>query len=217
MPSLVPNYCTLNFQVQVLAFGTGTTIQENAGFGPGGASCNTNPVLPANNSVSGQLKVCNCSDARDPCTTDLCDPTTGCYYPPIVCNDQDACTTDACVNGVCVYTPIVCNDQDVCTTDACDERCVRLHADREQTTRMRARRMRATRDGLCGVHAVCTNDERRVREGRLDPVTGVCVYTPVSANDKDACTTDACDPVTGVSHTPVSTNKTRARRTPATR
>ena len=105
VPTLVPDYCTLNFQVQVLGFGAGVTIQENAGFGPGGASCNTNPVLPANNSVSGQLKVCNCDDGSV-CTTDRCDPRPGCQHTPIVCNDNNVCTTDTCDRILgCQYTP----------------------------------------------------------------------------------------------------------------
>ncbi len=34
-----------------------------------------------------------------------------CMHIPIVCDDSDPCTSDACVAGVCVFTPIVC-----CTT-----------------------------------------------------------------------------------------------------
>jgi len=42
----------------------------------------------------------------------------GCFN---VCDDDDLCTTDTCVNGKCVFKPAVdCDDDDVCTDDACD-------------------------------------------------------------------------------------------------
>ncbi len=92
----------------------------------------------------------NCND-NNPCTVDLCTPPTGvCFYPPVtngtscsdgnlcngaetcqsgicmagtplVCNDNNACTTDTCNPATgCVYTPIVCNDNNSCTTDTCN-------------------------------------------------------------------------------------------------
>ena len=45
VPTLVPNYCTLNFQVQVLAFGTGTTIQETLGLVPAGRPATRTPCF----------------------------------------------------------------------------------------------------------------------------------------------------------------------------
>jgi hypothetical protein len=39
----------------------------------------------------------------------------------VVCDDQNACTNDACVEGECEYTEIICNDNDPCTTDECVE------------------------------------------------------------------------------------------------
>lgn len=36
------------------------------------------------------------------------------------CDDQNACTTEACVEGVCSWTPIDCDDGDPCTFDWCD-------------------------------------------------------------------------------------------------
>ena len=66
-------------------------------------------------------------DDGDPCTDDVCDPATGdCLSPPgpdgTPCEDFDACTqTDQCVSGVCAGTdPVVCNDGDPCTADACN-------------------------------------------------------------------------------------------------
>ena len=39
----------------------------------------------------------------------------------VICNDNNACTTDSCVPGTgCVYTPISCYDGNACTTDTCN-------------------------------------------------------------------------------------------------
>ncbi|MGA1146867.1 MAG: MopE-related protein, partial [Candidatus Nanopelagicales bacterium] len=68
-------------------------------------------------------------DDGDPCTVDACVDGV-CVHTPIVCDDGDPCTTDACVDGVCVHTPIVCDDGDPCTLDACmDGVCVHLPID----------------------------------------------------------------------------------------
>jgi len=77
---------------------------------------------PVNGCQDGTPLVCDDGDA---CTTDACDPVLGCQYAPKECDDGDLCTIDSCVNGECVYKPIVCNDNDPCTTDACvDGVCV---------------------------------------------------------------------------------------------
>ncbi len=46
-------------------------------------------------------------DDNDVCTSDSCNPVTGCVYGPRrVCSDNNVCTSDRCdaVLG-CVYTP----------------------------------------------------------------------------------------------------------------
>lgn len=62
----------------------------------------------------------NCNDSNA-CTTDGCDPVSGCSATPITCNDGNACTTDSCdpVTG-CAATPVACTDNNECTNDACD-------------------------------------------------------------------------------------------------
>ncbi|UCE61550.1 MAG: hypothetical protein JSU63_07325, partial [Phycisphaerales bacterium] len=65
---------------------------------------------------------CNDDDA---CTEDACDPATGAcvFTPTVVCDDNDACTEDECdpLTGECVYTPFVtCDDNNACTEDTCD-------------------------------------------------------------------------------------------------
>ena len=150
--------------------------------------------------------VCNDQDA---CTTDAC--VNGvCVYTPIVCNDKDACTTDACVNGVCDNTPIVCNDQDACTTDACvNGVCVYTPIvcnDQDACT------TDACVNGVCVYTPIVCNDQDACTTDAC--VNGVCVYTPIVCNDQDACTTDAC--VNGVCvYTPIVCNDQDACTTDA--
>lgn len=59
------------------------------------------------------------------CTTDYCDPTTGCQADPIdgkLCDDGLVCTTyDRCSMGVCEGQALPCDDGNDCTNDSCGE------------------------------------------------------------------------------------------------
>jgi hypothetical protein len=62
----------------------------------------------------------SCDDGSA-CTTDSCDPATGCVNPAISCDDGNACTTDSCDPATgCVNTAISCDDNNTCTADSCD-------------------------------------------------------------------------------------------------
>jgi len=66
-----------------------------------------------------------CGDTND-CTSDSCDSKTGeCKHAALdgtVCMDPHWCTvSDKCVAGVCKGTPVVCKDDNPCTTDACND------------------------------------------------------------------------------------------------
>jgi hypothetical protein len=81
-----------------------------------GDACNT-PVC--NGGVCGTEAV-NCDD-NNACTTDTCDPVTGCAHTQISCDDSNACTDDSCDPATgCVHKDISCDDGDVCTEDRCD-------------------------------------------------------------------------------------------------
>jgi hypothetical protein len=69
--------------------------------------------------LAGTPLVCDDSDA---CTTDACDPNTGCSNTPVDICDGDACTDDSCdpATGEVSHTPIDCDDGEDCTTDSCD-------------------------------------------------------------------------------------------------
>lgn len=61
------------------------------------------------------------------CTTETCDPATGCQSAPIVCDDGDKCTVDTCnpFDGQCTGTPIDCGPLGICVaeTGLCDFPC----------------------------------------------------------------------------------------------
>jgi hypothetical protein len=67
-----------------------------------------------------------CPDDGNPCTDDLCSPTGDCTHPAsattTTCNDGNLCTSNDHCNGAgaCTGTAYSCNDNNACTTDACD-------------------------------------------------------------------------------------------------
>jgi hypothetical protein len=72
----------------------------------------------------GKPVVCN---DNNPCTQDICAAALGtCVSLPatgsLPCNDGNSCTIiDACQGGLCLGSaPVVCDDKDPCTIDACD-------------------------------------------------------------------------------------------------
>jgi len=131
------------------------TVSDTCSGSPSGCSSTPNTVqfTAATDTVSGCSPgtplVCNDNNA---CTSDSCVPATGCVFTPNPpCNDNNACTTDTCDPAIgCVFTPNApCNDNNACTTDTCD------------------------------------------------PVLG-CVFTPnAPCDDNNTCTDDTCDPVLG--------------------
>jgi len=65
-----------------------------------------------------------CDDGNE-CTADQCLGVDACENIPLSegeCKDGDACTVaDHCEEGVCVGNPVLCDDGNPCTDDACDE------------------------------------------------------------------------------------------------
>lgn len=84
------------------------------------------------------------------------------------CDDADACTVDACVNGTCSSSPRICDDGNACTTDSCDTQLGCL-----------------TADILCDDQDPCTVDS-------CDPQSG-CSSSPMNCADDDPCTVDVCE------------------------
>ena len=114
--------------------------------------------------------------------------------PPAVpppCNDNNACTEDACVNlganGFCSNTPTPsgssCEDGNLCDgAETCDGA------------------------GACqpGINALpgtsCTDDDACNGDEACNGLGTCAVGPPPTVNDGNPCTADACDPIIGVSH-----------------
>jgi hypothetical protein len=189
------NVCTVDSCDTVLGClndGTGITIgcdDENACTT--GDACLGNEVGTCEGTDTSAV---DCDDGVA-CTTDTCDPTTGCDNAQVdaACGDGNVCTVDTCdtVTG-CDNdgTGVIdtCNDGNACTTgDVC-------LGDAAGTCAGTDTSVVDCDDGIA-----CTTDT-------CDTVTG-CDNTPVDAacDDSIACTTDTCAPATGCDNAPVDT------------
>jgi hypothetical protein len=125
----------------------------------------------------------NCDD-DNVCTTDSCDPQSGCLHMlnNAPCNDQDVCTTgDHCNLGECIGGgSLPCNDSNPCTDDSCqaDVGCTFTPNTKDCD------------DGnACTVGDMCKN--------------GWCLPgPPLSCQDDNPCTDDGCQPETGCTFPP---------------
>src|SRR5262249_51946526 len=101
-----------------------------------GNRCNGLETCVAGACQAGIPLVCDDGNA---CTTDSCDPATGCVHAAVAgcapcaaapdCNDGNRCTTDACVGGRCAHTALAdgtacddglfCNGVETCRGGVC--------------------------------------------------------------------------------------------------
>lgn len=108
--------CTIDSQVAC------NSTDCNHAIAPATTSCIADKCHGAGH-CSGTDETCvpgeaiDCDD-KNPCTTDGCDPQTGCTHvndPAADCSDSDACTeNDVCVAGVCGGKPKKCLALDAC-------------------------------------------------------------------------------------------------------
>jgi len=91
------------------------------------------------------------------------------------CNDNDACTTNACISDYCVYTPKNINDNNACTIDRCDPMYGVEHATR-----------------TCNDNDPCTSNNCNITFGCYFTPIAECCTSNAQCNDGKACTTDAC-------------------------
>ncbi len=165
---------------------TGVTRTNNTNTCDDATVCNGREVCGGGTCNAGTPLVV---DDGDGCTTDACNPTTGAItHAAVVINDNDACTTDACnpATGVVTHVAIATDDNDACTIDACNP-----------TT------------GAVTHVAVEIDDGNACTIDSCVPTTGVA-HTPVAIDDNNACTADACNPATGVTHTAIVVNDNNA-------
>ena len=149
-----------------------------------GSECTQTDKCLAGKCVGGNNL--NCDD-NDPCTTDSCDPFTGCQHvvasDAACASDGKDCTLDTCKNGKCEH---IVTDSLPCQSDG------------EQCT-----------DDVC-MAGVCkhVNSSKPCDDGNSCTVGDLCSggkclsgKTP-SCDDGNPCTTDSCDPnmVDGCQH-----------------
>ncbi|MBM4394083.1 MAG: hypothetical protein FJ087_00155 [Deltaproteobacteria bacterium] len=178
----------------------------------------------------------DCSD-DNPCTVERCLPGSGCVWepvdhpcddkdpctlgdgcsgggcrsgPPLVCDDANPCTADACTGGQCVFQPepgpVPCEDGNACTTgDFCQAgyctpgRPVRCGDEIDPCVR-----------GSCSPALGCVESFTTLPCDDHDPCTrgegcrdGACSGgAAVSCDDGDPCTDDLCRPGEGCEHLP---------------
>jgi hypothetical protein len=117
--------------------------------------------------------ILDCDD-RNPCTTDLCDPSSGCVHLPNQdsCSDGNACTMgDMCWLEKCVPgMGVICvDDGNICTKEQCDPAvgCTSVPV-----------------AGSCDDGDKCTLDDTCVR--------GSCLGTPKACSSGNTCMVGAC-------------------------
>src|SRR5439155_646193 len=123
----------------------------------------------------------NCDDGNV-CTTDSCNPATGCTHTnnTAPCSDGNACTTnDTCSGGTCVGGPPPnCDDGNVCTTDSCNPATGCTHTNNTAP---------CSDANACTTNDTCSG--------------GTCVGgPPPNCDDHNVCTTDSCNPASGCAH-----------------
>ena len=143
-------------------------------------ACTDNDQCKLGICVPGPGKVC---DDGNPCTTDSCDPASGCTKTVDdgkLCDaDGNACTAaDHCEGATCTPGKLVlCENTNPCSKASCDSgsgKCVG----------------KSLQDGgPCDDGTVCTQGDHCQ--------TGECTGKIVSCDDNNPCTGNACDPVTG--------------------
>lgn len=129
-------------------------------------------------------------DDLDPCTDDLCDPSSGqCLYTPNnlctgECEKDDDCKLSVCISKAecdqltktCIYHPsengTSCDDKNACTeNDVCN-------------------------DGKCQGTIISCDDNDLCTLDSCDSVKG-CLHAPKTCDDNDPSTKDFCEPMTG--------------------
>lgn len=151
----------------------------------------------------------NCND-NDPCTTDSCDPFTGCKHAASsdgkCTDDGNACTQDKCADGKCMHPQepdgTKClDDGNVCTTDVCASMlCTHVPNALKCDDGLLCTINDKCKDSMCSVHdAYVCSDGNGCTSDACDEAKKGCVFLPyanpqegVCNDDGQGCTVDAC-------------------------
>jgi hypothetical protein len=126
-----------------------------------------------------------CDDAN-PCTSDACLPASGCQFTAqpngLSCSDGNVCSgEEICQGGNCTNPPdLDCDDDNACTTDTCGP----PNGCRN-----------APIAGCCTTDADCADGSACTVAERCDG--GLCVSDAVDCDDGNPCTSDSCSPSLG--------------------
>ena len=174
------NPCTLDYC-------EGTTGACNFAATDGSYCSDGNACTSGDACLGGACKggaVSQCPADSNPCTADVCDPTSGTCGKPLpdgtACEDGNLCTSDdICAYGYCqAGNAVVCaNDKNACTIDSCDYKTGTCYL--------------PIADGTwCDDKNACTDGDKCK--------VGTCVAGPaLVCNDNNACTADLCAPAIG--------------------
>ncbi len=162
-------------------------------------SCTTNDQCSAGGICTGGPAP-SCDDGNV-CTTDACDPASGCKKIGLTgtgCDDKNPGTVnDACSAGICKGSSAACDDSNACTVDggnfpACTHAQVKCDDSKLCT------------DDTCAPATGCVFMANAVTcdDGNVCTVSDVCASgtcggTASKCDDGDLCTTDSCDKTTG--------------------
>jgi parallel beta-helix repeat protein len=184
--------CFIEFDVRVLTRSVDPTpaeIEQVAGFDVGQNDATCDNGLMSSGSQSGSILLCRDCNDNNACTTDACNQDTNtCTNEDGVtptCDDNNPCTVDTCVpaTGQCSNV----DDR----TSTCD--------DNNACTTDRCAPATGACENIDTVTPTC-NDNNACTTDRCVPATGACenidTVTP-TCNDNNGCTTDRCVPATG--------------------
>jgi alpha-tubulin suppressor-like RCC1 family protein len=144
----------------VCAPGGGTTC---IGGGPCAlAACDPKTGACVTTPTSGNCDDGNACTIGDTCVSGKCQSGA-----PLQCNDNSACTTDACQGGNCQFAPKNCDDGNACTTDGCSATTGCTHT-----------------EVACASTSGCET-------GTCNPQTGTCEFKS-KCDDANPCTLDSC-------------------------
>lgn len=185
--------------------GGGCMFTNNTGSCNDGNACTSGDSCLDGECVPGPGLPC---DDMNSCTTDSCDPATGCVFTPedgASCDLGLMCTTaSVCQGGECVaQDSLDCDDSNICTIDFCEEangcghedisdRCVDTNPCTDEACDATQGCVYPFNTDPCDDGNACTI---------IDTCTqGACLGAPVDPNDLNPCTDDTCDPAVGVLH-----------------
>ncbi len=150
-----------------------------------GTACQTDKCVTGGTCDAGECtsetKI-PCNDQND-CTTDGCDPLTGCKYTAVGtgvgCTDGNVCTKgDQCNGTQCEGVLDTCDDGKKCTTDDCSNPggCTNT-----------PNQLSCDDGSKCTENDTCTG--------------GTCLGKGKTCNDSNTCTSDSCDDALGCAFT----------------